>query len=51
MKKLHNEHLDWLEAESVYIIREAAAECRQMVCGIGLRLFVAEMPASRRCAI
>lgn len=28
MKKLHNEHLDWLEAESVYIIREVAAECR-----------------------
>ena len=28
MHKLHNEHLDWLEAESVYIIREVAAECR-----------------------
>ena len=26
--KLYNEHLDWLEAESVYIIREVVAECR-----------------------
>lgn len=25
---LHNEHLDWLEAESIYIIREVIAECR-----------------------
>lgn len=25
---LQNEHLDWLEAESIYIIREVIAECR-----------------------
>lgn len=25
---LQNEHLDWLEAESIYIIRELIAECR-----------------------
>lgn len=24
---IHNEHLDWLEAESIYIIREVAAQC------------------------
>ena len=28
MKKLHNEHLDWLEAESVYIIREVIANAQ-----------------------
>ena len=26
-EKLQNEHLDWLEAESIYIIREVAAQC------------------------
>jgi sulfate adenylyltransferase subunit 2 len=26
-QKLQNEHLDWLEAESIYIIREVAAQC------------------------
>jgi sulfate adenylyltransferase subunit 2 len=26
IKKLHNEHLDWLEAESIYIIREVIAQ-------------------------
>lgn len=26
---LHNDHLDWLEAESVHIIREVLAECRR----------------------
>lgn len=26
---LSNDHLDWLEAESVYIIREVVAECRK----------------------
>ncbi|KFL21116.1 phosphoadenosine phosphosulfate reductase family protein [Ralstonia pickettii] len=25
---MQNEHLDWLEAESIYIIREVVAECR-----------------------
>jgi sulfate adenylyltransferase subunit 2 len=25
-QKLQNEHLDWLEAESIYIIREVAAQ-------------------------
>lgn len=25
---VQNEHLDWLEAESIYIIREVVAECR-----------------------
>ncbi len=25
---LQNRHLDWLEAESIYIIREVVAECR-----------------------
>ena len=26
-EKIQNEHLDWLEAESIYIIREVAAQC------------------------
>jgi sulfate adenylyltransferase subunit 2 len=26
-QQLQNEHLDWLEAESIYIIREVAAQC------------------------
>ena len=26
-QKIQNEHLDWLEAESIYIIREVAAQC------------------------
>jgi sulfate adenylyltransferase subunit 2 len=26
-EQLQNEHLDWLEAESIYIIREVAAQC------------------------
>jgi len=25
--EIHNEHLDWLEAESIHIIREVAAQC------------------------
>jgi sulfate adenylyltransferase subunit 2 len=25
--EIHNEHLDWLEAESIHLIREVAAQC------------------------
>ncbi|CAJ0811318.1 MULTISPECIES: sulfate adenylyltransferase subunit CysD [Ralstonia] len=28
IEPVQNEHLDWLEAESIYIIREVVAECR-----------------------
>ena len=28
LTSVQNEHLDWLEAESIYIIREVVAECR-----------------------
>ncbi len=28
LEQVQNDHLDWLEAESIYIIREVVAECR-----------------------